>query len=611
MTRASADVVIRASHLTKVYRLYAKPSYRFRDMFGLLRDKPGRFTEHAALDGVSLEIERGQKVAIIGRNGAGKSTFLKLVTHVIEPTSGQLEVSGKVHALLQIGTGFHPDFTGRENVYAYLAQLGVTGEQARRRCAEVIDFAELEEYIDQPIKTYSTGMSVRLMFSASTAITPDLLVLDEVLGVGDAYFAQKSFDRMRDLCTRNGTTLLLVTHDVYSAVKLCERVIWIDRGRVLLDGLAADVVKAYEDSIRQQEEARLRAKTRVRLEQIRAAKESIAAVNRLFVEVRPKSRIPQPSPVFFSRIELCAANEVMASLPLGDDDAFDESRPSHLTREGSSWGDAVALDGRSARAFLNYGSPFHKVAGVFSAPLTLHELTDAGASIRLSYRSDAPCDLTLHVLTGNQEWALGSLAAASGAWVDHEVRLSDAVETTSTGVAPVQGTGRIRIDHVEVRDEAGVESHFLEHGRAARVVLHYNIADAGVAERAQVVVAFHRGGVANACRIIARHLMFDASVARSGHITLSLPKVVLGAGEYSVTVMVVAEGYYDRVQTIFYSINPEVYCCLNRVLEITVTGGGLIASGTAFVGDGVWTIEPAADEAAPLASSTVAERERE
>src|SRR5207245_8841741 len=191
---------------------------------------------HSALDGVSVEVRRGEKVAVIGRNGAGKSTFLKLVTKVIQPTAGSLEVRGDVHALLQIGTGFHPDFTGRQNVNAYLAQLGVTGADASRRCADAIAFAELEEYIDQPVKTYSTGMAVRLMFSASTAISPDLLVLDEILGVGDAYFAQKSYERMRDLCERNRTTLLLVTHDIYSAVKMCGRLVWSDRGRVLIDG---------------------------------------------------------------------------------------------------------------------------------------------------------------------------------------------------------------------------------------------------------------------------------------------------------------------------------------------------------------------------------------
>ena len=246
------DTVIQTRDLRKIYRLYAGAGYRFLDMFGMLGNRPGAYTEHAALDGISLDIRKGEKVAFIGRNGAGKSTLLKLFTKVIEPTSGTLEVKGKAHALLQIGSGFHPDFTGRENVYAYLAQLGVAGREADRKYAEIVEFAELEEYIGQPVKTYSSGMAVRLMFSTSTAITPDLLVLDEILGVGDAYFANKSYSRIRELCDRDGTTLLLVTHDIYSALNICTRLVWIDRGRVLMDDAGPVVIKAYEDSIRQQ-----------------------------------------------------------------------------------------------------------------------------------------------------------------------------------------------------------------------------------------------------------------------------------------------------------------------------------------------------------------------
>src|SRR5439155_5038450 len=263
-------------------------------MFGLLRETPGAYTEHTALDGIDLEIRRGEKVAIIGRNGAGKSTFLKLVTNVIQPTSGSLRVVGDVHALLQIGTGFHPDFTGRENVRAYLAQLGITGAEAARRSEDAIAFAELEEYIDQPVKVYSTGMAMRLMFAASTAITPDLLVLDEVLGVGDAYFAQKSYERMREMCERNGSTLLLVTHDIYAATRMCDRVIWLERGAVAMDGGASEVVKAYAESIRAQEEHRLRLKKQARLSGGTADKrlDSAAPLWPLLLEIHASSSRP-------------------------------------------------------------------------------------------------------------------------------------------------------------------------------------------------------------------------------------------------------------------------------------------------------------------------------
>ncbi len=333
-----SDVAIRAAGLQKIYRLYAKPAYRFLDMFGMLGDRPGAYTEHAALDRVDLEIRRGEKVAIIGRNGAGKSTFLKLVTSVIQPTAGTLEVNGDVHALLQIGTGFHPDFTGRQNVYAYLAQLGVTGAAADERCADAIAFAELEEYIDQPVKTYSTGMAMRLMFSTSTAISPDLLVLDEVLGVGDAYFAQKSYDRMRELCERNDATLLLVTHDVYSAVRMCERIIWFDRGRVLMDGDGATVVKAYEDSIRQQEEHRLRLKKQQKLRELASAAAAADRVDHVLLEIASSDGRPQPGPVYLSDVSLLANGERIAAWPM-DADAFNPRRGTHLERAGSNWGD--------------------------------------------------------------------------------------------------------------------------------------------------------------------------------------------------------------------------------------------------------------------------------
>src|SRR3954470_20332295 len=153
-----SEVVIRAVDLTKVYRLYAKPHYRFLDMFGLLRRNNGAYTEHHALDGVNLEVRRGERVALIGRNGAGKTTLLKLITSVIEPTSGLIKVAEGASALLQIGAGFHPDFTGRENTYSYLSHVGVVGAEAARKVGHIVEFAELEQYIDQPIKTYSTGM---------------------------------------------------------------------------------------------------------------------------------------------------------------------------------------------------------------------------------------------------------------------------------------------------------------------------------------------------------------------------------------------------------------------------------------------------------------------
>ncbi len=587
------DIVIRAVDLTKVYRLYRKPSYRFRDMFGLLGTKRDAFTEHAALDGVNLEIRRGEKVAIIGRNGAGKSTLLKLVTNVIQLTSGVLDVKGHIHALLQIGTGFHPDFTGRENVYAYFAQLGITGKDADRRCAEAVDFAELEEYIDQPLKTYSTGMAVRLMFAASTAMTPDLLVLDEVLGVGDAYFAQKSFDRMRELCEQHGSTLLLVTHDIYSAVRLCPRLVWIERGRVLLDGPGAEVVNAYENSIRRQEEERLRLKAHQRAAELAAAVEPTAPVSAIGVEVHAAANIPQPVPVYFSRIDVFGEHGRLGTVPLDGTDVSNVA----LQLEGCCWSDPVMWHGRPARALLNFGSPFHKVAAVVTAPAS------PSIAIEVDYWMDEPCVLMVHGFRDGREIAIGEMPPAAGAWAtfrtdDHSAGVRPA-DTLAAGAAGRQGTGAIVITSLRPLDAHGRERFTFRYGDPFELDIGFRINEPKLREHAQVLVAFHRDGVQDVMRAVTRELLFDEAVARHGVLRMQFERLPIGNGTYTVTIMIAREGYYDEQQTAYFSLNPGVYTCLTRAFEIVVEGGGIVATGTGVVADAQWRLVPAAAAGTP------------
>ncbi len=590
----AADIAIRAVNLKKIYRLYAKPSYRFLDIFGLLGNRPGAFTEHSALDGMTLEIRRGEKVAIIGRNGAGKSTFLKLVTNVIQPTAGSLEVKGAVHALLQIGTGFHPDFTGRQNVQAYLAQVGVTGAEADRRCADAIAFAELEEYIDQPVKTYSTGMAMRLMFSASTAISPDLLVLDEVLGVGDAYFAQKSYERMRELCERNEATLLLVTHDVYSAVRMCERVIWLDRGRVLLDGNGAEVVKAYEDSVRRQEEHRLRLKKQQRLEQLRHRPSAAPAGDRLdhvLLEISSTDGRPQPGILYLADVALLADGERVATWPM-DAGAFDPDRETHLEREGGNWGEMVIWRGRACWPMLNYGCPFHKVAGVFALPARLIDVATLACSIE--YASPEPCDVTVRLFVRGRELSLGRIIGVGEEWTTYGASASDqaiGAAARPLNVSGVHGTGAVAVTGARFVSDDGHDVHVLEHGRPARLEIDYTISQPDLYERCQVVLALHKDGIEDVCRYITRDLLFDARRKPRGIVRLTIPRLTLTNGSYAVTIMIAREGYYDSDQTVFYSINPSVYCCVSRLFEVAVVGLGLIGAGTRHVLDGAWSLE--------------------
>jgi lipopolysaccharide transport system ATP-binding protein len=199
-----------------------------------------------ALHNVTFEVPRGGRYGLIGRNGAGKTTLLKLIAGNFAPTTGSIEVNGSVQALMIMGQGFHPEYSGRDNILASLQYNGLTRPQYRAAIEEIIDFCELGAFIDQPFRTYSSGMQSRLMFAVATAIKPDILIVDEVLGAGDAYFIAKSRARV-DRLTSDGSTLLLVSHSMAQVLELCERVVWLDAGRVRQIGNAFEVVKAYEE----------------------------------------------------------------------------------------------------------------------------------------------------------------------------------------------------------------------------------------------------------------------------------------------------------------------------------------------------------------------------
>lgn len=198
-----------------------------------------------ALRDVNFSIRVGERVGIIGRNGAGKSTLLKLLTRITEPTLGRIEVRGRVCSLLEVGTGFHPELTGRENIYLNGAILGMTAAETRRKFDEIVAFAEVERFLDTPVKRYSSGMYVRLAFSVAVHLEPDILIVDEVLAVGDAAFQRKSLARMEDVTVRGGRTVVFVSHNMLAIQKLCERAILIEQGTVAEEGPVERVVATY------------------------------------------------------------------------------------------------------------------------------------------------------------------------------------------------------------------------------------------------------------------------------------------------------------------------------------------------------------------------------
>lgn len=239
---------IEVSHLSKEYRLGALQSFR-QTALNAGRRLLGRAVEERplfkALDDVSFSIEPGEVVGIIGHNGAGKSTLLKMLARISTPSHGTVKVNGRIAPLIEVGAGFVPDFTGRENVYLNGAILGMRKAEIDRKFDEIVDFAEMAEFIDTPVKRYSSGMQVKLAFAVATSVDAEILIIDEVLAVGDLAFQRKCFDRMNEAIRRQDRTVLIVSHNIRQIERMCSRVMLMDHGRLLRDGQAIEVCDAF------------------------------------------------------------------------------------------------------------------------------------------------------------------------------------------------------------------------------------------------------------------------------------------------------------------------------------------------------------------------------
>lgn len=242
-TDVSNDVAIRVSSLTKCFQIYERPSDRLLQM--LTRGFKKYYREFWALKGVSFEVKKGETVGIVGRNGSGKSTLLQLICGTLNPSGGEIQINGRIAALLELGAGFNPEFTGRENVYMNAAVLGLKKNEIDARYSEIEAFAEIGQFIDQPVKTYSSGMAVRLAFAVAINSDPEVLVIDEALSVGDELFQRKCFSRIEAI-KKNGATILFVSHSGAAVIGLCDRAVLIDGGELLGSGAPKAIIGQYQ-----------------------------------------------------------------------------------------------------------------------------------------------------------------------------------------------------------------------------------------------------------------------------------------------------------------------------------------------------------------------------
>ena len=242
MKNKKSDLAIDVNHVTKTFKLYSDKPQTLKER--LVRGWKNKTEERTVLKDVNLEIAKGETVALIGVNGSGKSTLLKLMTKIIYPNKGTLKTYGKLTSLLELGAGFHPDFTGRENIYFNAAIFGLTKKEIDDRLQSIIEFSELGDFIDSPVRTYSSGMYMRLAFSVAINVDAEILLIDEILAVGDQHFQDKCFAKLEELA-KSKMTIVIVSHSLDSIKKLCNRAIWINEGRVAMDGNCSDVIDEY------------------------------------------------------------------------------------------------------------------------------------------------------------------------------------------------------------------------------------------------------------------------------------------------------------------------------------------------------------------------------
>ncbi|WP_095185377.1 ABC transporter ATP-binding protein [Pseudomonas sp. Irchel 3H9] len=539
-----SEPIIELASIAKMYRIFRSPRHRMIEALGF---PVGRSTyeEFWAVRNLSLTIKPGERVGLVGRNGAGKSTLLKLIAGLIQPTEGTVKVRGKVQALMELGTGFHPEFTGRTNVLSSFAYQGVTGARARKLLDDVLEFAELEEFIDKPVKTYSSGMYSRLAFAAATAIRPEILIIDEILGAGDSYFAGKSAKRMRTL-TAEGSTVLFVSHDMSAVQMICDRAIWVERGRIVADGDPIEIGRSYAASIRKQEELRLRA---INLKLSRGDVSELLTDNEIdrvsILRFVAASDDAPTTPLAVFEMTLEHKGEVIDNVLVGE--ALDDDRNQRLhvlTAHGyMNWSaPKKTAEGISFRDFENCGGQYKHAPVSVKVPLGLGALSEFTVTVRHMGRAENEA-VYCQIFDGLEYVTIGTLepTVESGRMIIQRFALENPLLTSEEDNAPVAvdrsdfeyGEGSAWIDGVDFLDRHQESRRVFSFGEPLYVNVKWG-AKLNIPCMAFIICIYGMDG--RCVAQVVSPFISSTRERRTGLVKAQFDPLMVGAGDYVISV---------------------------------------------------------------------------
>ncbi len=584
-----SDEIISLYQTSKRYRIFKSSRYRILDLLGF-KVSLSHYDEFWALRDINLSIRRGSKIAIVGSNGAGKSTLLKIIAGQLKATEGEVHVQGKVSALMELGTGFHPEFSGWENILASLSYMGITGVKARKLADSIVEFTELEEFIHNPLKTYSAGMYARLAFSVATEISPEILIIDEILGAGDSYFSHKAYERMQSL-TSGGTTVLFVSHDMSSVERLCDEAIWLERGKIRMRGDVMAVSKAYSDAVRKREQIRLDARNSMM---------QIGSMQLIQKNNRPIHLIIRLSagnaPVHISYASILKQNQILSELYIGDaqDTSVESDAFVLMDNTVGVWSSPVKLDNKTwAREIQaqNSGAIVFSFDAIDMEKAINIKLKYSGGGAKVQcFDGDTYQDIFFLPSSASWEEAVleipGSLVEKYLSSVgvlpqidSKQLNVSDDSEVsniTSTANEYELYTGHLEFKNVEFVDSSGNKKSIFKTFDSFNILIRVRVFRD--IYQPEFVACFHRSGLI-AFQTLSRMVSSQTDYLQAEKeymVTLSVPSLSLGRGNYFLSL-----GVFPPIDHHSLDTERSAYLLQDRRYEILVEQpeGGVIDLG--------------------------------